>query len=186
METKSKFVATIPEPKLARLLFADTRLAMLWLVIRLYVGYEWLMAGISKLNSPAWLGEQAGTALKGFLAGALQKTVGEHPDVAGWYASFIQNFVLNHPIVFSNLVVYGEIAVGLGLILGLFTGIAAFFGSFMNLNYLLAGTVSTNPVLGILQLFLILAWRIAGWYGLDRFALPKLGTPWKHGEMFEK
>lgn len=25
---------------------------------------------------------------------------------------------------------------------------------------------------------LILAWRNAGWYGLDRFVLPALGTPW--------
>ena len=31
---------------------------------------------------------------------------------------------------------------------------------------------------------LILAWRNAGWYGLDRFVLPKLGTPWHRGEVF--
>jgi thiosulfate dehydrogenase [quinone] large subunit len=55
----------------------------------------------------------------------------------------------------------------------------------MNLNYLLAGTVSTNPILLILQLFLILAWRVAGWYGLDRWALPSLGTPWQKGKLFK-
>jgi thiosulfate dehydrogenase [quinone] large subunit len=68
--------------------------------------------------------------------------------------------------------------VGLGLIVGALTGIAAFFGLFMNLNYLLAGTVSTNPILGILGLFLVLAWRVAGYYGVDRYLLPVLGTPW--------
>ncbi|HLZ21415.1 MAG TPA: hypothetical protein VKQ30_04755, partial [Ktedonobacterales bacterium] len=55
---------------------------------------------------------------------------------------------------------------------------AAFFGLAMNLNYLLAGTVSTNPILGVLALFLILAWRVAGYYGVDRYLLPLLGTPW--------
>jgi thiosulfate dehydrogenase [quinone] large subunit len=68
--------------------------------------------------------------------------------------------------------------VGLGLIFGVLTGIAAFFGVFMNLNYILAGAVSTNPVLGFLGLFLILAWRVAGYYGADRYLLPLLGTPW--------
>jgi len=32
--------------------------------------------------------------------------------------------------------------------------------------------------LGFLGLFLILAWRIAGYYGADRYLLPLLGTPW--------
>ena len=27
-------------------------------------------------------------------------------------------------------------------------------------------------------LLLILAWKVAGWWGLDRFLLPALGTPW--------
>lgn len=51
---------------------------------------------------------------------------------------------------------------GVGLIVGALTGIAAFFGLVMNFNYLFADAVSTNPVLGVLALFVILAWRIAG------------------------
>jgi hypothetical protein len=62
--------------------------------------------------------------------------------------------------------------------LGGLTGIAPFFGLVMNFNYLLAGAVSTNPILGVLALFVILAWRLAGYYGLDRYLLPILGTPW--------
>jgi thiosulfate dehydrogenase (quinone) large subunit len=41
-----------------------------------------------------------------------------------------------------------------------------------------------NPILFFLQLFLILAWRVAGWYGLDQYVLRALGTPWQKGEMF--
>lgn len=176
----------IPEPKLSRFLFADTRFAWFWLAVRVYIGYEWVVAGWAKLGNPAWVGENAGAAVKGFLMGALQKTAGPHPDVSSWYAYFIQNMALPNATIFSYLVAGGEIAVGVALIIGLFTGIAAFFGTFMNLNYLLAGTVSTNPLMFLLQLFLILAWRTAGWFGLDRYVLPLLGTPWQAGQLFEK
>ncbi len=172
-------IASIPEPKLARILFADTRTGWLWLIVRLYVGYEWFMAGWDKVISPAWTGAQAGAAVQGFLQGALAKTAGAHPDVSSWYAFFVQNVAAAHPVFISYLVSYGELAVGTGLILGAFTGIAAFFGAVMNFNYLFAGTVSVNPVLLFLELFLILAWRNAGWLGLDRWLLPAIGVPWK-------
>ncbi len=184
--TENMKLIEIPEPKLSRLLFADTRLSWVWLLVRLYIGWEWINAGWEKLTNPAWTGSAAGTAIKGFLNGALQKAAGAHPDVSGWYAAFVQNVALLHPVLFSHLVAYGEFAVGLALILGIFTGIAAFFGTFMNLNYLFAGTVSTNPLMLLLQLFLILAWRTAGWIGLDRYVLPALGTPWYAGELFER
>ena len=53
----------IPEPPLARFLFADTRIAWLWLIIRVYVGWEWLTAGWGKIQNPAWFGASAGSAL---------------------------------------------------------------------------------------------------------------------------
>jgi thiosulfate dehydrogenase (quinone) large subunit len=42
----------------------------------------------------------------------------------------------------------------------------------------MAGSASTNPMLLILGIVLILAWKVGGWYGLDRYLLPILGTPW--------
>jgi thiosulfate dehydrogenase (quinone) large subunit len=169
----------IPEPNFSKFLFADTRLAPLWTLVRLYVGYEWLIAGWGKLTNPAgvWVGEKAGTAVTGFLGGALTKTDGAHPDVQGYSAWFLQNIALPNATLFSYLVTFGEIAVGIALILGLFTGIAAFFGGFMNASYLLAGTVSTNPLLFIFATFLVLAWRTAGYWGLDRWVLPRVGVP---------
>jgi thiosulfate dehydrogenase [quinone] large subunit len=171
----------IPEPPLARFLFADTRLAGFWLLVRVYCGYQWLEAGWSKLQNPAWFGSSAGGALRGFVNGALQKSSGDHPDVTGWYALFLQTFVLPNAALWSNVVTVGELLVGLGLIVGALTGVAAFFGTLMNANYLLAGTVSTNPLLFILGTWLVLAWRVAGWWGLDRWLLPLLGTRWAPG-----
>lgn len=172
------YVTHVPEPPLAKFLFANPKIAWFWVLVRVYVGYAWLMAGWEKLGSPAWTGNKAGAAVTGFLKGALAKTAGEHPDVSGWYASLIQNIALPNADTISYIVTYGEIVIGIALILGAFVGLAAFFGTFMNLNFLLAGTVSTNPILLFLQLFLILAWRVAGWYGVDHWLLPKVGVPW--------
>jgi thiosulfate dehydrogenase (quinone) large subunit len=84
----------------------------------------------------------------------------------------------SHPW-FAKVIVFGELAVGLGLIVGALVGVAAFFGAMMNMSFLLAGTVSTNPVLFFAAILLILAWKNAGYLGIDRFLLPMFGTPWK-------
>ena len=182
----------IPEPPIARFLFADTRMAWFWLIVRLYAGYEWFTAGWEKMTghsinlttfgqstgSPWVFTSHDGAAISGFVKGALAQATGAHPSVQGWYGNFLQTFVAQHAAIWSYAITFGELAVGLGLLVGCLTGIAAFFGLVMNLNYLLAGAVSTNPILGAIAIFLILAWRIAGYYGLDRYLLPLLGTPW--------
>ena len=97
-----------------------------------------------------------------------------------WYRGFIQFLIDAHAEAFMGKVVaFGETAVGIGLILGAFVGVAAVAGGFMNMNFMLAGSASSNPVLLILAIVLILAWKTAGYIGLDRFLLPLLGTPWK-------
>lgn len=168
------FIATDGMNTVTQFLFRDKRMAWLWLVVRVYVGWVWVQAGWEKVGNPAWTGAQSGTALAGFIKGALAKVGGPHPDVSGWYASFLENIVLPHTAFWGQLVAYGELLVGIALILGLLTAFAAFFGGFMNLNFLLAGTVSINPQLLILAIALLAARRIAGWWGLDRYVLPKL------------
>ena len=183
-QNRAREIQRLEDPPVAKSLFGDVRWAWIWLLLRLYVGYEWLTAGLGKLGNPAWTGDNAGAAITGFVNGALEQTGGAHPNVQAWYAWFLENLVLPNAGLWSYLVTFGEILVGIGLILGIFTGIAAFFGSIMNLNYLLAGTVSTNPVLFIIATWLVLAWKTAGWWGLDRWLLPALGTPWKPGLIF--
>lgn len=188
-----KSATHIPEPPIARFLFADTRMAAIWLIVRLYLCYEWLTAGLEKLtgrsftfgssfgqvSGSAWVftGHDGG-AMKGFVANTLAQASGAHPSVQGWYAAFLQHVVLPNAATFAYVITFGEILVGLGLLVGALTGIAAFFGLFMNLNYLFAGTVSVNPLLGVLAVLVVLAWRVAGYYGVDRYLLPALGTPW--------
>lgn len=178
----------VPDPPLAGLLFADKRLAPFWLVVRLYVGYQWLSAGWGKITGAEgpWFGATSGAPIQGFVAGALKQTAGAHPAVQPWYAWILQHVVLPYAGAWSNAIAVGEVLVGVGLILGLFTGIAAFFGGLMNANYLLAGAVSTNPLLFILATWLVLAWKVAGLIGLDAFALPRLGVPGAAGTFFHR
>ncbi len=180
---KEKGNIIIPENPVSRFLFSSPNSAIIWLIVRLYVGYAWITAGWGKVTSDAWTGKNAGAALQGFVGGALAKSQ-EGGDVAGWYATFLENTVLPNAKVFSYMVAYGELLVGLGLILGLLTGIAAFFGALMNVTFLFAGTLSANPLLFILATWLVLAWKVAGWYGLDRWALPLLGTPWSRNSKY--
>lgn len=184
--TPRRAVKTLEDPPAARALLGDVRWAWIWLILRLYVGWEWLIAGWGKLHNPAWVGSNAGTALTGFVTHALTETSGQHPNVQIWYAWFLQHMVLPQPDFWSYLVTWGEFLVGIALILGIFTGIAAFFGSFLNMNYLLAGAVSTNPILFAIATWLVLAWKTAGWWGLDRWLLPALGTPWRPGQIFHE
>jgi thiosulfate dehydrogenase [quinone] large subunit len=53
----------------------------------------------------------------------------------------------------------------------------------LNWNFIMAGAASTNGLLFSLAILLILAWKVAGWYGLDRYLLPLVGTPWQGGQL---
>lgn len=169
-------------PAFARYLFGNTRAGLFWLPIRLFLGFSWLSSGLGKALSPegGWL--DGGTALAAYWerAIAIPEAPARPPITYDWYRDFL-SFLLagDHETWFAWLVVFGEIAVGLGLILGALTGIAAFFGALMNMSFLLAGSASTNPVMFTAAIGLMLAWRVAGWYGLDRWLLPALGVPWK-------
>jgi thiosulfate dehydrogenase [quinone] large subunit len=156
----------------ANSVFRNAHWSWLWLFLRLFVGWEWISASWAKLHNPAWVGSNAGAALSGFINSALAKTSGAHPNVQLWYGWFLKTFVLPHTIFMSYLVTGGEFLVGAALILGMFTGFAAFFGGFMSMNYMLAGSVSLNPILFVIEILLLFAWRSAGWLGLDRWAIP--------------
>ena len=172
---------TIPEPPLAHTLFSTTKFAWLWLILRLFLGYEWIEAGLHKIQDPKWV--STGEALKGFWASAVKiPETGRPPITYDWYRTFIQFMLDNQAYTwFAKLVAYGEFLIGVALIVGAFVGIAAFFGAFMNWNFIMAGAASTNGMLFAFAVGLMLAWKVAGWYGLDRYLLPKLGVPWAWG-----
>jgi thiosulfate dehydrogenase [quinone] large subunit len=156
---------------------------LLWLVARVWVGWEFLQAGWDKVQAPeraVWIGAHAGLAEQGFLNFSLQLAPGGalvqqgHPEVMGWYATLIRHVFLPHTEVFSYLVTFGEVLVGLALVFGIVTRFSAFMGLLMNLSYLLAGVSSFSPLMVLIQLPIVLGGTTATYYAIDRFLLPYL------------
>jgi thiosulfate dehydrogenase (quinone) large subunit len=170
----------LQDPPIARVLFQSTAAGWGWLVIRSWVGLQFVQAGWHKFNDPAWM-DGSGKGILGFWTNALGTTASGAPIITyDWYRGFLQLLVEGHAEGwFSKVIVAGELAVGVGLVVGAFVGLAATGGFLLNTAFLLAGTTSTNPVLAVLGILLILAWKNAGYVGLDRYLLPALGTPWR-------
>jgi thiosulfate dehydrogenase [quinone] large subunit len=169
----------VQDPPLARRLLSDTRAGWLWLIPRVWLGYKWLEASSHKLGDAAWM--QTGDALKGFWERAVLIPESGRPAITfDWYRLFLQAMLDAQAYTwFAKVVAIGETLVGIALIVGAFTGIAAFFGGLMNFNFMLAGSASSNPVLFLIAIGLILAWKVAGIVGADFFLLRRLGTPWQ-------
>jgi thiosulfate dehydrogenase [quinone] large subunit len=145
---------------------------LFWLVLRVFVGYEFLTAGIDKVASGKWVGQNA---IGGFMQGALKKAAtGDHPEVQGWYVDLINGFFLPNAALFSTLVAVGEVLVGLALLFGVFTKFAAVQGAIMNIAFLAAGTSSSNPQMLVMQVAMVFAGAGVAYYGVDYFLMPFL------------
>jgi thiosulfate dehydrogenase [quinone] large subunit len=179
------------DPSLIRLIFSNTWLAPLWLLARLYLGYQWLLAGSHKLwGEGRWIAVPGpdGLPLQGFWQRAIAIPEQGSPAIKyDWYRQFL-TFMLDHGWYhwFAWVIAFGEVTVGILLIVGAFVGLAALAGAFMNFNFMLAGSASINPVLFIIALLVAFGWKTAGWIGLDRWLLPALGTPWQPGRVFRR
>ena len=99
----------------------------LWyiVILRLYIGYYLLQQGILKylrgFPQSDWISRQIGD---------LDKV-----EIYAWYKSFLINVVVPHRELFGNLVMTGEILIGLCLVLGVLTRLSSIVGIFMLLNY---------------------------------------------------
>lgn len=176
----------VDEPAGWKLLIGNTFFALAWMPVRFFVGQEWLAAGEHKLRDGAWM--SGGTALKGYWMNAVAiPEKGRPPITYSWFRDFL-TYMLRHESYtwFAKVIAVGEFMIGVGLIVGALVGVAAFFGTLMNFNFQLAGSASTNPVLFGLGVFLVLAWKVAGHWGVDRVLLPALGTPWLRGRLLRQ
>ncbi|MCJ8009142.1 DoxX family protein [Lederbergia wuyishanensis] len=151
--------------------------AIIWAALRIWLGVQWIEAGWHKLGA---------FDAAGFLQGAIEKAGGEFPAVQGWYADFLQNVALPNVKIINVLIPWGEILVGLGLIVGALTLPALIAGAFMNLNFLLAGTVSTNPILLALAVILLFVLKGTTYYGIDHLLTKETINKFKNTNFFKK
>jgi len=100
-----------------------------------------------------------------------------------WYKDFLEGTVLPNSRVFATLQTFGEAAVGLGLILGLLTGLTALVGLFLCLNYGLAsqwmsfGQQGFHVLLVTSMLIFLLA-RAGRTWGIDGAIFKRSGRGW--------
>jgi len=92
-------------------------------LLRVYSGVFFLYHGVGKIRH-----DDFAAALSNFLIGKLDSSF-------SFYRVFIESVVLPNKEIFSTLVSWGELTIGLALIVGLATRYAAFFGAFMVLNF---------------------------------------------------
>ncbi|WP_144560147.1 DoxX family protein [Shouchella miscanthi] len=134
-------------------------------VLRIALGWMWFSSGIGKVMGGEF---NAGGFLQAAAANPVLK--GGTEEVAyPLYVAFLENVAIPYADLFSFMVMWGEVFVGIALIIGLFTKTAGFFGGVMNTSFLLAGTVSTNPLMLLMTIPLLVSKHNAGRLGVDRF-----------------
>src|SRR5699024_4623032 len=96
-------------------------------IIRIYVGYQWVTAGLCEVVG--------GWAASGFRQGAMSERGRENPAVQGWGPTLLEAVALPNAGLFSFMVAGGEVLVGIALILGILTNLAALMGITMNFAF---------------------------------------------------
>jgi thiosulfate dehydrogenase [quinone] large subunit len=143
--------------------------AGIFLIVRLYLGWEWATGGWHKLTG--------GFDATGFIKGAVTKPVIDKATnelIYPTFTAFLEHFALPNATLFNVVIPLGELLVGLGLIVGALTTTAAFFGLLMNFMFMFAGTVSVNPWLILLGGIVLVAGTNAGKFGVDYYLMPLL------------
>jgi thiosulfate dehydrogenase (quinone) large subunit len=108
-----------------------------WLALaRFLTGGIWLIHGVPKfLHSAQFM--PPGGAFGMYLQNGIAKATGP-------YHGFLVNTVAPNATIFAELVRFGEVCVGISLVLGLFSRIGGLFGVLLPLNYLAArGALAT-------------------------------------------
>jgi len=109
-------------------------------ILRLVVGVWFLKAVWTKLTMAVVLGVIPYPAVSSRFLGFQPKRVAEFAagNPVAWYKEFLEGTVVPDAELWATLQAYGEVAVGVGLVLGLLTGLSALVGLFLAVNYGLA------------------------------------------------
>lgn len=109
---------------------AASRYAAVLAVLRIFTGVAWFSHGFGKILNPKWAAP--GGSFEAILKDMTSGTSGPYHD-------FVYGFVLPHSAAFATLVAWGETLTGVALAFGLLTLVGGIVGTFLALNYSIAG-----------------------------------------------
>jgi thiosulfate dehydrogenase [quinone] large subunit len=135
------------------------------LPLRIFLGITFIYAGLDKLTDPHYL---AG------LGDPLSFTAMTQGVKGGSPVGALLGVALHAPTAFALAIAYGELAAGLGILLGLLGRIAAIGGALLNLSFFLTVSWQVTPYYLGNDLIYLMAWLpfvLAGtpYLSLDRW-----------------
>jgi thiosulfate dehydrogenase [quinone] large subunit len=139
--------------------------AIIWTAMRVWLGIMWIQAGVAKL----W-----GAENPAFLHHGAPGVVGlaSHASPAySWWGHFLHGFVLPNAGWIGILVAVAEFVIGIALVVGLFTPLAAFGSLILLFTYVMSGVASVCAFYALFAVVLLLVWPTAGWIGIDGLIL---------------
>lgn len=126
----------------------DTAARYALLPLRVFLGITFVYAGLDKLTDSAFM--QSGGA------GSIGDTMRAARDSAAVPA--LIDLALKSPVGFGYAIALGELAVGIGTLLGLFGRLAAFGGALISLSLWLTVSWATTPYYYGNDLAYLMAW----------------------------
>ncbi|WTR70668.1 DoxX family protein [Streptomyces zaomyceticus] len=118
------------------------------LPLRLFLGITFIYAGLDKLTDPAFFADTG--------SGSIGETMRGVRDTSAIPA--LVDLALNSPTGFGYAIAFGELAVGLGTLLGLFARLAALGGALISLSLWLTVSWQVNPYYLGNDLAYLMAW----------------------------
>ena len=114
---------------------------------RIVVGYYFLRVGMRKVNAETLSGHPLAEQLTRLTA----------MDPFSWHRDFIMGVVVPNSQLFAWLVAFGELAIGVSLVLGCLVRVSSAFGAFHNFNILLAvGIPNGGAQIGVNLMFVVM------------------------------
>src|ERR1700691_4353126 len=135
--------------------------ALVWNAMRIWLGVMWLQAGIAKVwgsENSAFL-HNSGAGVAGFAAHGVPAYT--------WWGSFLHSFVVPNAGWIAVLVAVAEFAIGVALVTGLFTRVAALGSLALLFTYVMSGTASVCAFYALFAIVILVMWRTSSWIGAD-------------------
>lgn len=140
-----------------------------WVLVplRLFLGVTFIYAGLQKLTDPQYFNPSA----RGFIGRQIMAFANGSPLHA-----FLIRVAVPHAAFFGALVAYGELAIGLGVLLGLLSRAAALCGLLINLIFFLSADWHVFPYFYGSDIVFLFCWLTLLVAGPTNQVMPALDT----------